>query len=121
MKPVIDSLSFGTITVDGKTLQQDVVILPDGNVIRRNKKPSKNKFGSGHRLARAELEEYFGCCPVPRLIVGTGHSGVLCFSDGAARFLDKHTIKAEFFPSPEAIRRFNEAPEGTAAIIHVTC
>ena len=121
MRPEVDSLSFGTITIDGTTFQHDVVILPSGEVIRRNKKPSKRKFGSGHRLARAELEEYFGSSPVSQLIVGTGHSGILCFSDGAVRFLDKRAIKAEFCPSPDAIRRFNEAPEGTAAIIHVTC
>lgn len=121
MKPKIDSLSFGTITVDGRTFEHDVVILPDGNVIRRNKRLSKRKFGSSHQLARAELKEYFSSSPPSLLIVGTGHFGILRFSDGAARFLDKHAIEAEFLPSPEAMRRFNEAPEGTAAIVHVTC
>ena len=121
MKPTIQSVSFGDVAIDGKTYAHDVVILSDGRVLRRKKKASRKKFGTGHRLARAELAKYFGSDPPALLIVGTGHANMLRFSNGSIRFLMKHRIKAEFFPTPKAMRRFNEAPEETAALIHVTC
>ncbi len=121
MKPTIQSVSFGAISIDDKTYSYDVVILSDGKVLRRNKKASRKKFGTGHHLARAELRRYFRCDPPTLLIVGTGHANMLRFSNGSIRFLMKHRIKARFYPTPEAVRQFNEAPEQTVALIHVTC
>jgi len=37
----IDSTTFGTITIDGKTYEHDVVIRLSGEIVKRKKKLSK--------------------------------------------------------------------------------
>ena len=44
MKPVIDSTQFGSITIEGKKYEKDVMIRMDGSVEKRYKKLSKKKI-----------------------------------------------------------------------------
>ena len=121
MKPTINAVSFGTITIDGREHTCDVVILPSGEVIKRKTKVSKKKFGTGHRLSRAELAGYVREKGKGPLIVGTGHSGMLELSGGAVRLLARQGINSRLLLTRAAAAAFNKAGEGAWAIIHVTC
>src|SRR5271157_3881979 len=105
----IDATEFGSITVDGKTYQHDVIIRLSGKVEKRRKRLSKEKYGTSHIISmgplhiisKAEAKFVFedGC---DLLIVGAGQ-------DGNVRL------------SPEAIRAFNESHGRKIALMHVTC
>ena len=47
----IERTTFGTITIDGKTYEHDVIIRLSGEVARRKKQLSKKYFGTSHVLS----------------------------------------------------------------------
>jgi hypothetical protein len=67
----IKKTTFGTITIDGKTYEHDVVIRLSGAVVKRKKKLSKKYYGTSHTLSKDEAKFVFekGC---EQLIVGSG-------------------------------------------------
>jgi hypothetical protein len=70
----IESTTFGTITIDGKTYEHDVIIRLSGDVVKRNKKLSKKYYGTSHVLSKDEAKFVFekGC---EQLILGSGQMG----------------------------------------------
>ena len=46
----IENTTFGTITMDGKTYEHDVVVRLTGEVVKRKKKLSKKYYGTKHTL-----------------------------------------------------------------------
>jgi hypothetical protein len=48
----IEGTTFGTITIDGKTYEHDVMIRLSGEVVKRKKKLSKKYYGTRTQLAR---------------------------------------------------------------------
>jgi hypothetical protein len=50
----IERTTFGTITIDGKTYEHDVIIRLSGEVARRKKKLSKRYYGTSHVLSKDE-------------------------------------------------------------------
>ena len=70
----IESTAFGTITIDGKTYEHDVVVRLSGEVVKRKKKLSKKYYGTSHVLSKDEAKFVFekGC---EELIVGSGQMG----------------------------------------------
>ena len=85
----IESTTFGTITIDGKTYEHDVVIRLSGDVVKRKKKLSKKYYGTSHMLSKDEAKFVFekGC---EQLIVGSGQIGNVRLSPEAkVLFRDK--------------------------------
>src|SRR6476661_4453034 len=70
----IERTTFGTITIDGKTYEHDVIIRLSGEVARRKKKLSKKYYGTSHVLSKDEAKFVFenGC---EQLILGSGQMG----------------------------------------------
>jgi len=70
----IERTTFGTITIDGKTYEHDVIIRLSGEVARRKKKLSKKYYGTSHVLSKEEAKFVFenGC---EQLILGSGQMG----------------------------------------------
>ena len=70
----IENTAFGTITMDGKTYEHDVVVRLSGEVVKRKKKLSKKYYGTSHILSKDEAKFVFekGC---EQLIVGSGQIG----------------------------------------------
>ena len=70
----IEGTKFGSITIDRKTYQHDVVIRLSGEVIKRKKKLSKKYYGTSHVLSKDEAKFVFekGC---EQLIIGSGQIG----------------------------------------------
>ena len=70
----IERTAFGTITIDGKTYDHDVVIRLSGEIVKRKKKLSKKYYGTSHVLSKDEAKFVFekGC---EQLIIGSGQVG----------------------------------------------
>src|ERR1700674_3199441 len=55
----IERTTFGTITIDGKTYEHDVIIRLSGEVVKRKKKLSKKYYGTSHVLSKDEAKFVF--------------------------------------------------------------
>jgi len=116
----IDRTEFGSITIDGLTYDHDVVIRLSGEVGKRHKKLSKEKYGTSHIISKAEAEDVFedGC---DELIIGSGQAGNVRLSPEAASYFEKRGCRVVIEPTPEAIQTFNQSREKKIALMHVTC
>ena len=112
-----DDFSFGSIRIDGKSYEHDVVI-DRGKIRKRDKKPSK-KFRDlfGHTPLSAEEDIPWKC---RRLVVGTG-TGALPVMKEVRQEARRRQTALIIVPTLEAIKILQEQPEETNAILHVTC
>ena len=120
MKPNIDGSEFGSITIAGRRIDNDVIIRLDGTVSKRQKRLSKAIYGTSHVISLAEAEVIFEK-DAERLIIGAGHNGMVGLSDEAADYFAKKKIKVELARTPEAIERWNKAKGKVLGLFHVTC
>ena len=97
-----------------------MVINAQGKVSKRKKKLSKAKFGTSHKISRQEAE-YIYQEGAENLIIGTGQTGFVELSSEAAGFLDQKECQVELLPTPAAIKKWNQASDGTIGLFHVTC
>ena len=116
----IDGTEFGSITIDGKTYDHDVVIDLSGAVTKRKKRLSKEKYGTSHIISKAEAKAVFekGC---RLLIIGAGQDGNVRLSDEAEDYFKKHGCTVVLRRTPEAIDAFNRSGDHKIALMHVTC
>jgi len=116
----IENTTFGTITIDGRTYEHDVVIRLSGEIVKRKKKLSKKLYGTSHVLSKDEAKFIFenGC---KQLIVGSGQMGNVHLSPEANAYFAKKGCKVLLQPTPEAIRVFNKSHAKKIGIFHVTC
>jgi hypothetical protein len=114
---VFDRFSFGSICINGMSYEHDVVI-DQGTVRKRDKKPSK-KFRDhfGHTPLSIDEKIPWNC---RRLIIGTG-GGALPVMKEVKQEAQRREIELIIVPTEEAIQVLKEDPEGTNAILHVTC
>jgi hypothetical protein len=112
-----ESLSFGSIRIDGITYQHDVVI-DRGEVRKRKKKPSR-KFRDtfGHTPLSVEEEIPWQC---RRLVIGTG-TGALPVMEQVQREAQRRKVELAIVPTARAIELLKEQSVDTNAILHVTC
>jgi len=113
-----DTFSFGSIQIDGKTYEKDVVT--DRGEIRRRKKGSSKKFREdfGHTPLSIEEKLPWNC---RQLVIGTGAYGNLPVMEEVAREAECRRIRVLRMPTPKAIEVLNENPKNTNAVLHVTC
>jgi len=119
-KPRIDGTRFGSITIDGKTYRRDVLIRLSGEVKKRKKKLSKAVYGTSHVVSLEEAQHVYQE-GAERLIVGTGQSGLVELSDGAAETFRRAGCRVELLPTPQAIEAWNEAEGAVIGLFHITC
>lgn len=120
MRPKIDDTWFGSITIEGERYEHDVIIRLSGKVRKRNKNLSKAVYGTSHTLSLAEIKDLHRD-KAEYLIVGTGQEDQLRLSKEAAEYLEKHNCKVDLWPTPKAIKKWNEADGKTLGLFHVTC
>lgn len=120
MRPRIEDAWFGSITVEGKRYEYDIIIRLSGKVRRRNKQLSKSVYGTSHTLSRAEVSDLHRK-RADRLIVGAGFEGQVKLSKEAAEFLEKKGCRVEVYPTAEAITHWNEAEGNVLGLFHLTC
>jgi hypothetical protein len=120
MKPKIDKTSFGSITINGEKLENDILIRLDGKVEKRKKKLSKAVYGTSHTLSQAEAEFIYEV-GAERIIIGSGQSGMLKLSEEAEDYFSERKCKVKLFSTPEAIKSWNKAKGKTIGLFHITC
>jgi hypothetical protein len=120
MKPRIDQTQFGSVAIDGKVFEHDVIIRLGGKVAKRKKQLSKAVYGTSHIISLAEARHVYQKGAV-RLIIGAGQSGMVALSDEAAAYFKRNDCQVELLPTPEAIRVWNEAAGAVIGLLHVTC
>ncbi len=116
----IDGTAFGTIRIDGKTYDHDVVIRLSGEVVKRKKKLSKKLYGTSHVLSKDEAKFLFekGC---EQVVIGSGQMGNVHLSPEAEAHFAKKGCKVMLQPTPAAINLFNRSKARKIGLFHVTC
>jgi hypothetical protein len=120
MRPRIEDVWFGSITVDGARYEHDIVIRLSGKVRRRRKKLSKDVHGTSHLISLEEIRDLHRP-KAERLIIGTGHEDKTRLSREAEKFLAEQGCQVDLWPTPKAIKRWNEAEGKVLGLFHVTC
>ena len=120
MRPRIDTAKFGSITVEGRTFERDVLIRLSGEVEKRKKKLSKAVYGTSHVISLEEAKHVYQK-GAERLIVGTGQSGLTQLSKEAADYFERKGCPVMLLPTPEAIGAWNKAQGAVIGLFHVTC
>ncbi len=113
-----EDFSFGSIRIDGKTYEHDVVV--DRGEIRKRKKKASKKFRDafGHTPISPDEDIPWKC---RRLVVGAGAYGNLPVMKEVLREADRRKIELLIFPTAKAIQALEQDAEETNAILHVTC
>jgi hypothetical protein len=112
----IDSYQFGKIVIDGKSYNNDLIIL--GDTVQPDWWRQQ-----GHSLSADDLKTVLNAKPSV-LVVGCGASGLMEIPNETRQALKKHKIQLEMHDSYKAVRKFNELSEArvnVAAALHLTC
>jgi hypothetical protein len=112
------NLEFGSIQIDGKTYDYDVVL--DRGVIRKRDKKASRQLRSAYGHTPLSLAE-----KIPwdcrRLVVGTGAQGALPLVPELKREAAKRGVELVSLPTADAIALLGKDSEGTNAVLHLTC
>ena len=120
MRPKTEATSFGSITVDGRKFEHDVLIRLDGTIQKRKKKLSKKLYGTSHTLSEAEAEFIYED-GARTLIIGSGQYDMVRLSAEAQAYFDARGVEVIALATPQAIQRWNEAQGKAIGLFHVTC
>ena len=112
------SFAFGSVQIDGKTYDHDVVL--DRGVIRKRDKKASRPFRSAYGHTPLSLSE-----DIPwdcrRLVIGTGAQGALPLVPELRREAERRGVELLVLPTADAIASLGKGPEGTNAVLHLTC
>jgi hypothetical protein len=112
------SFTFGSIQIDGKSYEHDVVI-EGGKIHKRKKKPSKPFRASfGHTPLSIAEHIPWNC---RRLVVGTGADGALPVMEDVKRGAQARNVELLVLGTAQAIEELAKRSKDTNAILHVTC
>lgn len=120
MKPLIDKTEFGSITIAKERYEHDIVIRLSGEVKKRKKKLSKQKYGTSHKVSLEEAEHIFEA-GAERLIIGTGQYGRLELSDKAQVFFLQNGCSIQLLSTPDAVKAWNNSKGAVIGMFHITC
>jgi hypothetical protein len=114
--PRIEKCSFGILVIDGKTYSDDLIILPDGKIL----KPWWRQ--RGHQLTMDDLSDLVDSSP-ELIVAGTGISGNMKPDHNLVKDLSRLAIGLIAEPNNKAIEVFNNmGPEKrVGACFHLTC
>jgi hypothetical protein len=112
---MIDSYSFGSITVNGKRYTSDVIIYPD-------RVDSSWWRRQGHNLCMEDLREVIQCKPEV-LVIGQGKPGRMAVGADLVDKLNQRGIQVHSAPTGKAVKLYNRlSPEKkVVAALHLTC
>ena len=112
-----EAFSFGSIRIDGVSYDHDVVI-DRGEVSKRKKKASKKfREAFGHTPLSLKEDIPWKCS---RLVIGTG-TGALPVMEEVKAEAQRRKIELLILPTANAIEELKRRPDGSNAILHVTC
>lgn len=114
----IEDYTFGSIRIDGVLFKHDVVI-DRGEVIKRNKKASKQfRQALGHTPLSIEEKIPWKC---QRLVIGTGTYGAMTVMNEVRREAERRRVELVILPTSDAIELLKRKFDETNAILHITC
>jgi len=110
--------TFGSIEVDGKTYEHDLVI--DRSRLRKRRKGPSKPFRQqyGHTPLSLAEDIPWNCT---RLVVGTGANGALPVMEDVAEEAKRRGVELVLLPTSQALDELVGARKDTNAILHVTC
>ena len=114
----VDSFSFGSIVIEGKQYNRDVLIFPDGTV--RPRPGGFWRFGS-HTIKKEELDR-LAQVGADEIVVGTGIDPIARLTPDAESWANETKLNLTVVASPEAVDRFNrlvEEGKRVSALIHI--
>jgi hypothetical protein len=114
---------FGMVEFGQEKYFHDIIVHVDGRVEKRDKSPSKRKYGTSHLMCKEEIEELVKENP-DALVIGCGQSGMLKVGKDARALLTTKNIDLVDLPTQESVFEYNKLKrqnKRVAAIIHVTC
>jgi hypothetical protein len=120
LKPAIDGATFGSITIGGQKFEHDIIIDQNGRVAKREKKLSKQIYGTSHVISLDEAQ-HIQQGGGSGLLIGTGHFGRVKLSDEAATYFQARGYQVNLLPMRKAIKAWNEASGDLIGLFHVTC
>jgi len=110
--------TFGSIEVDGKTYEHDLVV-DRGRVRKRRKGPSKPFRPRYDHTPLSLAEDIPWSCG--RLVVGSGANGALPVMEDVAEEARRRGVQLVVLPTSQALEELGRARKDTNAILHVTC
>ncbi len=112
---MIESYSFGSINIGGKTYKTDIIVFPD----RINANWWRE---AGHQLNERDLQEVFNFNP-EALVIGTGASGLMKVTESLQKKLINSGIEYIIKRTPNAVQEFNRLSKEkrTVGAFHITC
>ena len=113
-----DDFSFGSIRIDDRIYDHDVVI-DRGEIRKRKKKPSK-EFRDEFEHTPLSIAEYIPW-KCRQLVVGTGAYDRLPVMKEVKREAERRGVELVIVSTIRAIEVLNKGSKGTNAILHVTC
>ncbi len=112
----VNSFSFGSIEIDGKTWEKDIVISKT-SIEKRQKKGSKSlKSLYGHTPLTLGENIPWDCNV---LVIGTGMYGSMPVLDDVKEKADDLGVKLIIQKTPDAVNHLNE--KNTNFVFHLTC
>jgi len=112
----VKKIGFGSVTIDGQTYHEDIVI-DGGKILFREKERSRKWKGRfGHTPLSADENIPWHC---RRLIIGNGMYGRLPVMDEVKRAAVGKGVQLQIMLTPQAVRHVND-PE-TNFVLHLTC
>lgn len=116
----IDKFSFGSAIIQGTKHIRDLILLPDGTIVRRD--GGFWVIGS-HCIGKKEVEQLYST-GAEIIVIGIGVLSRAHLSEEAKTYTEKQPAQIFVLPSRDAVRKWNQlSDEGkkTAALIHITC
>jgi hypothetical protein len=112
------SFAFGSVQIDGKTYDHDVV-LDRGVILKRDKKASRPlRSAYGHTPLSVSENIPWDC---RRLVIGTGAQGALPLAPELRQEAERRGVELLALPTAGAIALLGKGMEDTNAVLHLTC
>lgn len=112
----VNRYDFGTIVIDGKEYNNDIII--QGDMIRKRKKKASKPFRAqfGHTPLSVHEDIPWDCTT---LVIGCGMNSLLPVMDEVKQEAGKRGVKLVMLPTTEALSYVND--DDTNVILHLTC
>jgi hypothetical protein len=107
----INATTFGSITIDGKTYEHDVVIRLDGEVV--NGRKSCQRSTTVHRTRSPKMKQSLSFRRDASNSFSAPVRWAICICQKGCKVIVQ--------PTPEAIRSFNRSSAKKIGLFHVTC
>ena len=120
MKQHINDTSFGSITINGKEYNHDIIFRLDGSIEKRKKKLSKKIYGTSHTISLDEAKFVFEK-GAEMIIIGGGQYGRVNLSEEAADYFEKKDCRIKILATPDAIKVWNNEHGKQIGLFHITC